>query len=67
MTLLQRELTVVVGAYVLAGLPIGAILLAGRMSPLYQVPGRHLCRWWSRFALAIVALAVLISAAGLSG
>ena len=67
MTLLQRELAVIVGAYVLAGLPIGAIVLAGRMSPLYRVPRPHLCRWWSRFALVIVACAVLLSAAGLSG
>jgi len=65
MTLLQYELTVVVGAYVLAAIPIGLIILAGRMSPLYSVPGGHVARWWSWFALAIVALAVLMSAAGM--
>ena len=67
MSLLQRELTIIVGAYVLAALPIGTIVLAGRMSPLYRIPGRHLCCWWSRFALVIVAFAVLLSAVGLSG
>ena len=66
MALFQRELVIVVGAYLLAGLPIAAILLAGRMSPLYRLPGAHLWRWWSWFALAIVAFAVLMSAAGLS-
>lgn len=65
MTLLQDELTVVVGAYVLAAIPIGLIMLAGRMSPLYAVPGGHVLRWWSWFALAIVASAVLMGAAGM--
>ena len=64
MDLFQRELAVIIGAYFLAAIPIGAIMLAGRMSPLYQVPTSELCRWWSRFALVIVALAVLLSAAG---
>jgi hypothetical protein len=64
MGLLQRELTVVMSAYLLAAIPIGAMLIAGRMSPLYDVAARDLCRWWSRFALAIVAFAILISAAG---
>jgi len=64
MELVQHELTVIVGAYFLAALPIGAIMVAGRMSPLYHVPIGELCRWWSWFALAIVALAVLLSAAG---
>jgi hypothetical protein len=66
MALLQRELTVTLGAYVLAGIPIAALLLAGRMSPLYAVPRGYLVRWWSRFALVIVAFAVLMSAAGLA-
>jgi hypothetical protein len=64
MGLLERELTVITGAYFLAAVPIGAIMLAGRMSPLYHVPTSELCRWWSRFALVIVALAVVMSAAG---
>jgi hypothetical protein len=64
MPLLQSELTVIISAYLLAAIPIGAAFLAGRMSPLYRMPDRWLCRWWSRFALVIVVLAVLISAAG---
>jgi hypothetical protein len=66
MTLFQQELTVIITAYLLAGIPIGAIMLFGRASPLYRVPRSYLCRWWSRFALAIVAFALLISAAGVS-
>ena len=66
MTLLQRELAVIVGAYCLAAIPIGAVLLAGRMSPLYAIPRGYLVRWWSRFALVIVAFAVVMSAAGLA-
>jgi hypothetical protein len=65
-TLVQHELVVVVGAYVLAAFPIGAILVAGRMSPLYRLPGTQIWRWWSWFALAIVAFAILMSAAGLA-
>jgi hypothetical protein len=61
MSLFQREVTVVASAYLLAAIPIGATLLAGRMSPLYSISARDLCRWWSRFALVIVAFAVLIS------
>jgi hypothetical protein len=64
MSLFERELTIVLGAYLLAAIPIGAMLLAGRMSPLYDVPVRDLCRWWSRFALVIVAFAVVIAVAG---
>jgi hypothetical protein len=55
---------VIIAAYALAAIPVGAAFLAGRMSPLYRMPDRWLCRWWSRFALVIVAVAVLISAAG---
>jgi hypothetical protein len=67
MALLQSELTVIIGAYVLAAIPVGAAFLAGRMSQLYRMPDRWLCRWWSRFALVIVAFAVVISAAGFYG
>jgi hypothetical protein len=66
MSLFQRELAVILGAYCLAAIPIGFMMLAGRMSPLYRVPTGHLLSWWSRFALVIVALAVVISAAGTS-
>jgi hypothetical protein len=64
MTLFQRELAVIIGAYCLAAIPVGAIMLAGRMSPLYQIPTGYLLRWWSRFALVIVAFAVVLSAVG---
>ena len=67
MALLQSEATVIISAYVLAAIPIGAAFLAGRMSPLYRMPDHWLCRWWSRFALLIVVFAVLLSAAGFSG
>jgi len=65
MALLERELAVTLGSYVLAGIPIAALLVAGRMSPLYVIPSGHIVRWWSRFALVIVAFAVAMSAAGL--
>lgn len=65
LTLLHDELTVVVGAYVLAAIPVGLIMLAGRMSPMYAVPGGRVLRWWSWFALVIVAFAVLMTAAGM--
>jgi hypothetical protein len=64
MGLVQRELAVILGAYFFAAIPIGAIMLAGRMSPLYRIPTGNLLSWWSRFALVIVALAVVMSAAG---
>ena len=67
MALFTRELTVILGAYCLAAIPIGAIMLAGRMSPLYRIPTGHLLSWWSRFALVIVAFAVVLSAAGAGG
>jgi len=65
--LLERELMVITGAYVLAGIPVGALMLASRLSPLYRLPKGFLCRWWSRFALVIVALALAMSAAGFAG
>lgn len=67
MALVQRELAVILGAYFLAAIPMGALMLAGRMSPLYRIPTNDLFCWWSRFALLIVALAVAISAAASIG
>jgi hypothetical protein len=61
MSLVERELTVIVIAHLLAVIPIGAFALASRMSPLYQVPSEQLARWWAWFALIIVASAVLVS------
>src|SRR5262245_59792677 len=53
--LLQHELTVLVGAYLVAALPVGSLALASRMSPLYRISRTYLCRWWSRGALVVVA------------
>lgn len=55
--MIEREATVLLGAYLLAALPIGAALLAGRASPLYRLELVVLARWWSRLALALVAAA----------
>lgn len=52
--MIRAEATVIVGAYLLAGLPIGAAMLAGRASPLYRLPRVQLARWWSRMALGLV-------------
>jgi len=65
MGLVQRELVVIVLAYLLAAIPIGGAVLAGRMSPMYQLPAERLCRYWSWFALGIVASTVVVAAAGL--
>lgn len=53
--LLEAELIVVCLAYLMAGVPVGGLVLAGRMSPLYRVPRADLCRWWSWMALVIAA------------
>jgi hypothetical protein len=45
MTLAGRELTVIVTAYLLAGIPVGAALLVCRMSQLYRLPAGYLCCW----------------------
>jgi hypothetical protein len=55
MRLLEAELVVVGLAYLMAGVPVGGIVLAGRISPLYRVPASDLCRWWSWMALVISA------------
>jgi len=57
--LIEFELWIVGIAYVLAGVPIGGVALAGRMSPLYRLPAGDLRRWWSwaALALAVVILA----------
>jgi hypothetical protein len=65
MTLIQREVTVLLSAYMLAGVPVGGVALAGRMSPLYRLPTGELCRWWSRFALVVVAVFAVLKAASL--
>jgi len=59
MRLFEIELLIIGAAYLMAGIPVGGILLAGRMSPLYRVPATDLCRWWSRcaFLVAVVFIA----------
>jgi hypothetical protein len=47
----------------MSAVPVGGILLAGRMSPLYRLPAADLCRWWSRCSL-LVGLAFLIARTG---
>ena len=60
--LLQRELTVIFTAHLLALIPIGGLVLATRMSPLYRVPSQQLARWWAWFALVIVVTAIVWAA-----
>ena len=55
MRLLEAELIVVGLAYLMAGVPVGGAVLAGRISPVYRVPVSDLCRWWSWMALVIAA------------
>jgi hypothetical protein len=57
--LLHRELIVIVGAHLLALIPIAALMIAVRMSPVYAVPSEQLARWWAWFALIIVVTAML--------
>ena len=59
MKLLAAETVVVAFAYMMSAIPVGGIVLAGRMSPTYQLPIGDVCRWWSRcaFLLALWLLA----------
>jgi hypothetical protein len=60
--LAELEAVVVLAAYVKAGIPVGGILLAGRVSPLYRLPTDVLCRWWSRVALLVAAIPIAAAA-----
>jgi ABC-type multidrug transport system permease subunit len=55
MRLLEGELIVLGLAYVMAAVPVGGVVLAGRVSPNYRLPASDLCRWWSWMALVIAA------------
>ena len=55
MRLIESELVVTGLAYLLAAVPVGGIVLAGRMSPVYRLPASDLRRWWSWMALVIAA------------
>jgi len=63
MRLLEIELLITGTAYLMAGLPVGGILLVGRLSPLYRVPTTDLCRWWSRFAFLVAVMFIARAAA----
>lgn len=63
MRLIEAELVIAGAAYLLAAVPVGGAVLAGRLSPLYRLPTDDLCRWWSRCAL-LVAAALVLRAAG---
>jgi hypothetical protein len=60
MTLVHQELTIVLNAYFLAGIPIAFVAMAGWMSPTYRQPLSRLTRWWSWMALVFVASAVVL-------
>jgi hypothetical protein len=49
----------VAAAYLLAGIPVGAFALLGRMSPVYSYSRNKLIVYWSWFALIIAASSVL--------
>ena len=55
MRLLEAELVVISLAYLMSAVPVGGIMLAGRMSPIYRLPAGNLCRWWSRCAFLVAA------------
>jgi hypothetical protein len=48
-------------AYLLAGIPIGAFALMGRMSPVYAFPRRKLVNYWAWGALAIAEASILLA------
>jgi len=58
--LLHQELSVILYSYVLAGIPIGFLAVAGWLSPLYRQPWSRLVRWWSWMALVFAASAIFI-------
>lgn len=59
MGVLEREFVVVIGAHLLAVIPIVGLMFAARVSPLYELPSQTLARWWAWFALVIVVTAML--------
>lgn len=56
MRLLEAEFVIIGLAYLMAGVPVGGIVLVGRVSPVYRLPTGDLCRWWSRCAFLVAAL-----------
>ena len=61
MKLLELEAFTILTAYLLAGIPIAGIVLAGRMVPLYRLPTVYICRAWSRMALILVTAFVAVT------
>ena len=51
-------------AYLLAGIPVAAFALMGRMSPVYAMPRRRLMTYWSWAALAIAESSILLAMLG---
>jgi hypothetical protein len=60
MKLLELEVVVLLAAYLLSGIPVAGMAIAGRLSPLYRLPADDLCRWWSRCALLVAAAYVVV-------
>jgi hypothetical protein len=58
--------TIVLSAYLLAGLPIAFVVLAGWMSPIYRQPWKRVAPWWSWCALMLVASAFVFVLLGQS-
>ena len=55
----MNYLVAIGGAYLLAAIPVAAIALAGRISPMYRRPTHDYLRWWSWGALLILVCAVV--------
>ena len=64
MRLLEAEAIVLSVAYLMSAIPVGGIVLAGRMTPLYRLPTNEVYRWWSRCALLIAIWLVTWTATG---
>jgi hypothetical protein len=64
MRLLEAEAIVLSLAYLMSAIPVGGIVLAGRMTPLYRLPMNEVCRWWSRCALLIAVWLVTWTVTG---
>jgi hypothetical protein len=64
MRLLATEIVVLGLSYLLSAVPVGGIVLVGRMSPLYRLPRRDLYRWWSWCALLMTGCLLVRTLAG---
>ena len=58
MRLLEAELVITGGSYLLSAVPVGGILLAGRISPVYRLALGDVCRWWSWCSLLLATVFV---------